>query len=91
MITSNCWNRVIGAKSFKPEMIQKVSIGYTLSAAKAFSTLPNSKKPFRFVFTSGFLTTPDPKQSAWIMGAGRKAGGEAETAILDFGKDNEGF
>jgi hypothetical protein len=70
--------------------MRKVSIDYTLAAARAFASLPNSPKPFRFILTSGFLTLA-PNASGWIYPTVRKVGGEAEVAILDFAKQMEGF
>ncbi|TVY42472.1 hypothetical protein LOCC1_G005161 [Lachnellula occidentalis] len=82
----------VGAKSLNPAIIQQVSINYTLSAARAFSSLPRPhNQPFRFICTSGFITIRDQEQSAWIFGEGRKAAGRAETAILDFGTGTQGF
>ncbi|TVY41880.1 hypothetical protein LSUB1_G003088 [Lachnellula subtilissima] len=81
----------VGAKSLNPTIIHKVSLGYTLTAATAFSSLPRQNQPFRFICTSGFITIRDQSQSAWILAEGRKAGGLAETAILDFGTGTQGF
>ncbi|PVH79088.1 putative nucleoside-diphosphate-sugar epimerase [Cadophora sp. DSE1049] len=82
----------IGAKSTSIEVTRKVSVEYTLAAAKAFSALPRPQgRPFRFVFVSGFVVVRDQKASVWFFPEARKVAGEAELNLIDFADKNTGF
>ena len=51
------------------DMAKKVSIDYTLAAAKAFSQATEDGKPknFRFIYLSGAAAERDQKKPLWFM------------------------
>ncbi|KAF2649274.1 hypothetical protein K491DRAFT_698245 [Lophiostoma macrostomum CBS 122681] len=70
-----------------------VDVGYTQAASTAFTThlqphLPPGKK-FRFIYTSGAASETDQSKTLWANAAGRHSRGEAETALLQFARENE--
>ncbi|KAH8647602.1 hypothetical protein BGZ60DRAFT_391177 [Tricladium varicosporioides] len=80
----------LGAKSTDAEVVRRVSLEYVMSAAKAFSGVAKEEgKTFRFALTSGIVTVRDQKKNIWLYPEARKLGGEAETTLLDFAKQNE--
>ncbi|KAH7400370.1 hypothetical protein BKA64DRAFT_723106 [Cadophora sp. MPI-SDFR-AT-0126] len=82
----------IGAKSTSIEVTRRVTVEYTLAAAKAFSALPRPRgKPFRFVLLSGFVVVRDQKASVWLFPEARKVAGEAELNLIDFAAQNAAF
>jgi len=82
----------IGAKSTNIEVTRKVTVEFTLAAAKAFAKLPRTEgRPFHFVFLSGFVVVRDQNASVWLFGEARKVAGEAELNLIDFAEKNAGF
>ena len=66
-------HRAIGAKSTNIEVTRKVTVEFTLAAAKAFAKLPRTEgRPFHFVFLSGFVVVRDQNASVWLFGEARK-------------------
>jgi hypothetical protein len=65
-----------------------------VAAAEAFSYLTSSSlskdpedkesQPFRFIFTSGFISARDQSRPLWFMAGPRRVKGEAENKLLDF-------
>ncbi|KAF4632166.1 hypothetical protein G7Y89_g5970 [Cudoniella acicularis] len=80
----------LGAKSTDAEVTRRVSLDYVMVAAKAFSEVSKFEgKIFRFALTSGILAVRDQKRNIWLYPEARKVGGEAESNLLDFAKENE--
>ncbi|KAI0156590.1 hypothetical protein GGR57DRAFT_85605 [Xylariaceae sp. FL1272] len=75
------------------ETARKVSVDYTLSAAKAFLThltgnLPASRK-FRFVFCSGKFAEWDDNKSLAFMSDSRHIKGQVEKALCSLADENK--
>ncbi|CAF9913794.1 MAG: hypothetical protein HETSPECPRED_001662 [Heterodermia speciosa] len=71
-----------------PEHLRRVSVDYTLAAARAFTSssapsVPGNQK-FRFIYTSGYLTERNQDQSLWFAGDFRKLRGDVENKLIDF-------
>ncbi|KAI0837411.1 hypothetical protein F5Y06DRAFT_271637 [Hypoxylon sp. FL0890] len=75
------------------ETARKVSVDYTLAAAKAFidglaPKLPNSQK-FRFVFCSGKFAEWDQNKNLIMLPDTRKIKGQAEKGLCDLADANK--
>ncbi|KAJ5785470.1 uncharacterized protein N7503_010682 [Penicillium pulvis] len=68
---------------------KRVSIEYTLTAARVFQEVCG--KPFRFVYISGAGTERDQSKSLWIMQDYRRLRGQVETELLDFARAHADF
>ncbi|KAJ5650304.1 uncharacterized protein N7484_004027 [Penicillium longicatenatum] len=75
---------LIPSKVPKPDdgTAKRVSIEYTLAAARVFQEV--CQKPFRFVYVSGAGTERDQSKSLWVMQDYRRIRGQVETELLDF-------
>jgi len=78
----------IGAKSLDTEVIRKVTIEYSLTAARTFADLAKQKdQKFRFVFISGFVIVRDQTAHTLFYPKGRKLAGQAEINLLQLAKE----
>jgi len=75
------WN--LGVKLADTETCRKVSVEYTKSAISAFSSLDSTQKPFRFVFTSGYLSSRDQTKTLWLGQEARRLKGQGETLMME--------
>ncbi|KAK2763767.1 hypothetical protein FQN54_009384 [Arachnomyces sp. PD_36] len=75
------------------ELARKVSIDYTLAAAKIFdqqlSSGPGKGEKFRFVYCSGAATERDQTRSLWFAQEYRRIRGQVESDLLSFAEKHE--
>ena len=91
-------HRALGTASLDIEIQKKVTLDYTVAAAEAFLPLTSISKdseerestPFRFIFTSGFISARDQSKPLWFMAGPRRINGEAENKLLDFTAEHKG-
>ncbi|BDD54870.1 hypothetical protein MPDQ_002451 [Monascus purpureus] len=86
------------------ELNRRVSVDYTVAAAKAFQEAfgfsevnsdanminPARNKRFRFVYVSGFLAERDQSKSLWFAQDLRRIRGESENVLIAHGKSHPG-
>ncbi|MCJ1267560.1 hypothetical protein MMC22_007445 [Lobaria immixta] len=61
---------------------RKVSIEYTLAAAKAFTPTSSTEKKFRFVYVSGGGSERDQTKPLWFMQEYRRIRGQVENELI---------
>ncbi|CAI7649039.1 unnamed protein product [Penicillium pancosmium] len=76
-------------KMFDDGMAQRISIEYTMTAARLFNE--SCQKPFRFVYCSGFLAERDQTKRLWFFQNYRRTKGQVETDLLTFDDENPAF
>ncbi|WRT69635.1 uncharacterized protein IL334_006624 [Kwoniella shivajii] len=81
------WALGISQTQVKKDEYIKITHNYTLTAAKAFSTIGTKDKPFRFIFMSGEGARQDEKGYAIFS----KIKGRTEKDLLEFSEKNQGF
>ncbi|KAJ5736953.1 uncharacterized protein N7483_002078 [Penicillium malachiteum] len=68
---------------------RRVSIEYTLTAAKEFEE--HCQKPFRFIYVSGAGAERGQDKPLWVMQDYRRLRGEVESGLLDFAESKPDF
>ncbi|KAJ5083596.1 hypothetical protein N7456_013023 [Penicillium angulare] len=68
---------------------RRVSIEYTMAAAKAFQE--SCRKPFRFIYVSGAGAEQDQAKSLWVMRDYRRIRGLVESELLNFARTHPDF
>ncbi|KAI1480429.1 hypothetical protein F4774DRAFT_378402 [Daldinia eschscholtzii] len=73
------------------ETARKVSVDYTLAAAKAFTEAlaPGLSRPFRFVFCSGKFAEWDQNKNLKMMKDTRLIKGQVEKGLFDIAEANK--
>ncbi|KAJ6559855.1 hypothetical protein B0H19DRAFT_1027617 [Mycena capillaripes] len=73
--------------------VPEVEIDYPLAFARAFApTLARERTtPFRYIHTSGVLAEKDQSKPLLFLSEGRRVKGKAETELLSFGANTEGW
>lgn len=54
------------------EVARKVSVDYTMAAARAFTLQQAAGRKMRFLYVSGFVAERDQTKSLWYMGDYRR-------------------
>ncbi|KAJ5723995.1 hypothetical protein N7488_002030 [Penicillium malachiteum] len=68
---------------------RRVSIEYTLTAARVFEEC--GQKPFRFIYVSGAGAERDQEKPLWVMQDYRRLRGEVESELLNFAESKPDF
>ncbi|KAJ5594104.1 uncharacterized protein N7459_000312 [Penicillium hispanicum] len=71
------------------ETARRISIDYTLSAARLFQE--NCQKPFRFLYCSGAAAERDQTKPLWFMQEYRRIRGQVENELLAFANNHSDF
>ncbi|KAL5337452.1 hypothetical protein BJX70DRAFT_399588 [Aspergillus crustosus] len=69
---------------------RKVNVEYTMAAVAAFTEYlaPELKKPFRFIYCSGFAAVRDQERPLWLMPQMRRIRGQVENELLAYAEQN---
>ncbi|KAK5118810.1 hypothetical protein LTR62_000019 [Meristemomyces frigidus] len=79
-----------------PTSGREVHYDFTFAAARTFlenlrpSALKTGKKPFRFIYVSGFVVERDQQRNLWFMSEARKMRGTVEMGLVAMEKESEG-
>ncbi|RDW72802.1 hypothetical protein BP6252_06709 [Coleophoma cylindrospora] len=79
------WAQGVSALHVTKEEYVKITHDYPLAAARAFTSLPDPPKPFKFVYVSGEGATTSPGMFTQYFG---RIKGRAEAALLALSKDS---
>ncbi|MCJ1462818.1 hypothetical protein MMC07_001421 [Pseudocyphellaria aurata] len=68
---------------------RKISIEYTLAAAKAFTPASSTEKKFRFVYLSGAASERDQTKPLWFMQEYRRIRGQVENELIAYAQKHQ--